>query len=120
MRLRISLEAVLLVGAVAFLACNSAERSGLHSAVPSTSPAISQTAQTTQTANTVHADGVRRITTNELRDLLARGEAVVIDVRNEGSYNAGHIRGAKLIPVNEVLPRISEFPRNKLIVTYCS
>ena len=42
-------------------------------------------------------DGVRRVTVNELRDLMARNEAFVIDVRNQASYDAGHIRGSKLI-----------------------
>jgi rhodanese-related sulfurtransferase len=63
---------------------------------------------------------VRRVTTAELKDLLDRNEAVVIDVRNEASYNAGHVRGSKLIPEAEVVNHIDELPKNKLIVTYCS
>jgi rhodanese-related sulfurtransferase len=52
--------------------------------------------------------------------MLAKKEAVVIDVRNEASYEAGHIRGAKLIPHDEILNRLNELPKGKLIVTYCS
>ncbi len=52
--------------------------------------------------------------------MLDKNEAVVIDVRNEASFNSGHIRGAKLIPEAEVLNHINELPKNKLIVTYCS
>jgi rhodanese-related sulfurtransferase len=66
------------------------------------------------------ADGARRVTVAELKDLLARNEAVVIDVRNQASYDAGHVRGAKLIPEAEVVNHIDELPKNKLIVTYCS
>jgi rhodanese-related sulfurtransferase len=65
-------------------------------------------------------DGVRRVTTVELKDLLAKGQAVVVDVRNEASYKIGHIKGAKLIPTNEFLGRLDELPRDKMIVTYCS
>lgn len=66
------------------------------------------------------ADGARRVTVAELKDLLARNEAVVIDVRNQASYDVAHIKGAKLIPEAEVVSHIDELPKNKLIVTYCS
>ena len=52
--------------------------------------------------------------------MLAKNEAVVIDVRSEDSYNAAHIKGAKLIPEVEVVKRSDELPKDKLIVTYCS
>jgi rhodanese-related sulfurtransferase len=35
-------------------------------------------------------------------------------------YDKGHIRGAKLIPVNQIGERGKELPRDKKIVTYCS
>jgi predicted sulfurtransferase len=73
-----------------------------------------------QTNATPYPDGARRVTTTELKNLLDNSEAVVIDVRNESSYNAGHIRGAKLIPEAEVVNHIAELPKDKLIVTYCS
>src|SRR6266542_3993039 len=66
------------------------------------------------------ADGVRRVTTAELKDLLDRNGVLVVDVRNEASYNAGHIRGSKLIPEAEVTNHLSDLPKDKLIVTYCS
>ena len=99
--------AVLAVGVLT--ACNSAEKSPSVSAGP-VAPAAASPA----------ADGVRRVTVNELKDLLAKNEAAVIDVRNQASYDASHIRGSKLIPETEVINRTGELPRNKLIVTYCS
>ena len=57
---------------------------------------------------------------SELKDMLAKNEAIVIDVRNEETYKVAHIRGAKLIPESEVVKRSDELPRSKLIVTYCS
>src|SRR5882672_4114798 len=65
-------------------------------------------------------DGACRVTVAELKDLLASNEAIVIDVRNQTSYDMGHIRGARLIPEAEVASHSDELPRNKLIVTYCS
>lgn len=99
-----SLFAIVGIALAVLTACNSAERRAANPAAPSASP----------------SDGVRRITVAELRDLLDRNEAIVVDVRTEESYKSGHIRGAKLIPVKETLNHVSELPKDKLIVTYCS
>lgn len=66
------------------------------------------------------SDGARRITVEELRQAIEKKEAVVVDVRGEGSYKAGRIKGARWIPVGEVKQRSGELPRDKTIVTYCS
>jgi thiol-disulfide isomerase/thioredoxin len=71
-------------------------------------------------AASVHADGVRRMTPEELHAAVGRGEAVVLDVRPEAQYKAGHIQGTIWIPDNEITTRFNELPRGKLIVTYCS
>jgi DNA-binding transcriptional ArsR family regulator len=46
-------------------------------------------------------------------------EVVVIDVRPEEEYRAGHIRGALGIPVQELKKRLARLPRKKDIVAYC-
>ena len=69
---------------------------------------------------TTYADGARRITIQELDSLMKNNEAVVIDVRNQAAYDLGHIPGSKLIPAGEILNHVSELPRDKMIVTYCS
>ncbi|MDT5060538.1 MAG: hypothetical protein QOH63_997 [Acidobacteriota bacterium] len=66
------------------------------------------------------ADGVRRVTPAEAREAVEKGKAIIVDVRGEESYNAGHVKGAHLIPLNDILARISELPRDKMIITYCS
>jgi hypothetical protein len=65
-------------------------------------------------------DGVRRITPAEAREAVDKGKAIIIDVRGEASYDAGHVKGARLIPVNDIGTRASELPRDKMIITYCS
>ena len=108
MRLIFSFIALSLLAALAQSGCNSAEQKNKSAApVSAISPAPP-------------ADGVRRITVAELKDMLAKDQAIVIDVRNEASYNAGHIKGARLIPVGEILNHIDELPKDKLIVAYCS
>ncbi|HEX9545120.1 MAG TPA: rhodanese-like domain-containing protein [Pyrinomonadaceae bacterium] len=109
MRLVISFFVLSVLGALAQSGCNSAEQKNKSGPIAIASPAAP-----------VPNDGARRITTAELKDLLAKNQAVVIDVRNEASYNAGHIRGAKLIPEADLPNHITELPKDKLIVTYCS
>ena len=106
---------ILLVG-VMLTGCNSQQKpaGGTAQVAPSTPGAASPQVPT------VHADGVRRVTTVELHDMLAKNQAFVVDVRTEQSYKQGHIRGAKLIPVADVLQKSGELPKDKLIVTYCS
>ena len=110
MRLAISFLACAALGLGILTACNSAEVKTAKSSSVLPAP----------TAVPPPVDGARRVTVTELKDMLARNEAVVIDVRNEAAYNAGHIRGAKLIPEAEVTKHLDELPKNKLIVTYCS
>ena len=97
----------------AFIAgCNSAETK------------VSEFAQKTETKATpapaAPSDGARRISATEAKDLLDKGKAVVIDVRNQGSYDQGHVRGSKLIPAGEILNHVNELPRDKTIISYCS
>lgn len=65
-------------------------------------------------------DGVRRISPAELREAWKKGKAILIDVRTEESYSAAHIKGARLIPVDDIGSRFRELPKNKIIATYCS
>jgi|GEM_PF-1121815 len=65
-------------------------------------------------------DGVRRITPAEARAAVDKGKAIIIDVRGDESYNAGHIKGALSISVNDIGSRARELPRDKMIITYCS
>jgi rhodanese-related sulfurtransferase len=68
----------------------------------------------------VPSDGVRRITTVELRAALDKGTALVVDTRPVESYKQNHIKGSISMPVDQVPTRIGELPRDKMIVTYCS
>ena len=108
----ISLFLAALVLGLVLIACNSKDANKLKGQlVNGASPA-----PTAAPPN----DGVRRITTDELREGLAKGTAIVIDVRSEAAYKEGHIKGARFIPTNEVLAKSGELPHDKLIVTYCS
>lgn len=66
------------------------------------------------------ADGARRIGRNEAIKLVKSGKAIFIDVRSKEAYDEEHIKGAISIPLDEVVQRIKELPKNKLLVTYCA
>ncbi len=65
-------------------------------------------------------DGVRRVTPAEALAAVEKGQAVIVDVRGEDSFKAGHIKGALWIPLNDIAARADELPRGKMIITYCS
>lgn len=109
MRLRSMYCAIILAAAVFLTSCNAVD-----TAVNSSAQKPSSTPETT------HADGARRITTSELETLIKQGKAFLVDVRNQDSFDMGHIPGSRLIPAGEILNHVNELPRDKTIVTYCS
>jgi rhodanese-related sulfurtransferase len=47
-------------------------------------------------------------------------DTIILDVRSRDEGNAGMIKGAKLVPEDEVLDHLAEIPKDKQIVTHCS
>jgi rhodanese-related sulfurtransferase/DNA-binding HxlR family transcriptional regulator len=64
-------------------------------------------------------EDVEAIGRDELRDRLARGDVVLIDVRPEAEYAAGHIEGARSIPLHELERRLPDLSPGREIVVYC-
>ena len=107
--MRSTFYVVLMVAAVAvFAACNAIDTR--VNSKPAPLPG----------SDTVYADGARRVTADEMDTMVKNGQAIIVDVRNQAQFDAGHIPGAKLIPAGEILNHINELPRDKMIVTYCS
>ena len=71
-------------------------------------------------AGQAQGDGVRRVSPAEARNLVAQGKAIIVDVRGEDSYKAGHIKNARWIYLDDIGSRAGELPRDKMIITYCS
>jgi rhodanese-related sulfurtransferase/DNA-binding transcriptional ArsR family regulator len=46
-------------------------------------------------------------------------DVVLIDVRPPEEYRAGHLPGARSVPVAELAERLDELPRDRAIVAYC-
>jgi rhodanese-related sulfurtransferase/DNA-binding MarR family transcriptional regulator len=62
---------------------------------------------------------VETIGRDELLERLHRGDVVLVDVRPPEEYDAGHIEGARSIPVGELARRLAELPADAEIVAYC-
>jgi rhodanese-related sulfurtransferase len=50
---------------------------------------------------------------------LLKHDAVLLDVRPKQEFDAGHLRGAINIPIDELRDRLSELPQDRQIITYC-
>jgi rhodanese-related sulfurtransferase len=62
---------------------------------------------------------VEAIGRDELVKRLARGDVVLVDVRPPEEYAAGHIEGARSVPLDELERRLAELPSDREIVAYC-
>jgi rhodanese-related sulfurtransferase/DNA-binding MarR family transcriptional regulator len=64
-------------------------------------------------------DGIDVVDRDELASRLARGEVVVLDVRPEAEYAAGHIAGARSVPISDLRRQLRALPKENEIVAYC-
>jgi rhodanese-related sulfurtransferase len=64
-------------------------------------------------------DGIEQVSASELEQRLARGDVVVLDVRPEPEYRAGHIAGARSAPLAALPSLAPKLPRRREIVAYC-
>lgn len=55
----------------------------------------------------------------ELAERLAAGDVIVLDVRPSAEYLAGHIAGARSVPVDELAESLKAIPRDVEVVAYC-
>lgn len=89
---------------------------------PPTDPSLQSVTQTPPAEHKTEGE-VPRITVEELKAKLAKNAPVfIIDSRSPGSYDNSEIKikGAVRIPMDEVESRLSEIPRDREIVVYCT
>ncbi|MEK7810486.1 MAG: rhodanese-like domain-containing protein [Pseudomonadota bacterium] len=65
--------------------------------------------------------GIKEVDTLGAMSLINRSNALVLDVREQGEYDAGHIINSRLIPVGKLKERIGELEkyRERPIVVVC-
>ena len=59
------------------------------------------------------------VSRGEVAGLVRSGNALLLDVRPRREFEAGHLRGAVNIPIDELSARIDELPRDRQIIAYC-
>lgn len=64
-------------------------------------------------------EDVEAIGREELLARLGRGDVVLVDVRPAPEFAAGHIEGARSIPLEELEQRLTELPADREVVAYC-
>ena len=64
-------------------------------------------------------ESLEPVPAEELLRRVRSGAAILIDVRPASEYRAGHIPGARSIPLAELEARLRELPRDREIVAYC-
>lgn len=57
--------------------------------------------------------GGKEVGTLEATQLINRRDALVLDVREPGEYAAGHLPGAKHVPLGQLASRLKEFEKFK-------
>ncbi len=67
------------------------------------------------------AGGVTNMNSTEAVVLMNRSKPLILDVRDAAEFVAGHIQGAKHIPVAELLGRIKEIEKfkDKPVLVHC-
>jgi rhodanese-related sulfurtransferase len=66
-----------------------------------------------------HRDELDQVSRAELAARLEEGDVVVVDVRPEAEYAAGHIAGARSIPVERLARELRDLPVDVEVVAYC-
>jgi rhodanese-related sulfurtransferase/DNA-binding HxlR family transcriptional regulator len=78
-----------------------------------------QLAEVERAARDYLGDEVEAIDRDELVRRLAGGDVVLIDVRPQEEFAAGHIDGARSVPIDELERRLAELPADREVVAYC-
>jgi rhodanese-related sulfurtransferase len=81
--------------------------------------AAARLAEVERAAREYLGDEVEAIGREELIERLRRGDVVLVDVRPEEEFAAGHIEGARSIPLDELQDRLAELPAEGEVVAYC-
>lgn len=81
-----------------------------------TGPGVSTPAPVTQVdANSLPYN----ITVGQTHALLGQPDVLILDVREQHEYDAGHIPGVTLIPSGQVSGRLNEIPKDRPVIVTC-
>lgn len=78
-----------------------------------------QLAEVKRAAQDYLGEDVETIGREDLLERLSSGDVVLVDVRPPEEFAAGHIEGARSIPLAELERRLAELPADREVVAYC-
>jgi rhodanese-related sulfurtransferase len=64
-------------------------------------------------------DGIEQVSADELAKRVASGQVVLLDVRPQAEYDAGHIAGAISAPIETLEAQTPKLPRRADVIAYC-
>ncbi len=80
---------------------------------------VVQLAEVERAAREYLGEEVDAIGRDELVARMRSGDVVLVDVRPSEEFDAGHIEGAKSVPLAELEERLAELPTDREVVAYC-
>lgn len=103
--------ALLAVAAIGFALLNDSQQTA---SVPGAIPTVAAASQNVPYPN------VPRVSPEQAHMSAMSDEAVIVDVRGQEFYEAGHARGAISLPLDQLPARFSELPKDKAVLFYCT
>jgi rhodanese-related sulfurtransferase/predicted transcriptional regulator len=76
-------------------------------------------AEVERSAREYLGEEVEAIGRDELLSRMRRSDVVLVDVRPQDEFEAGHIEGAQSIPLDELEGRLEELPSDREVIAYC-
>lgn len=70
-------------------------------------------------ARQVPGEPYTRVSAEEAYEMVQSEGATVVDVRNQDEWRNGHVKGARWLPVDEVIPRFDELPKDGKLLFIC-
>ena len=80
---------------------------------------VARLAEVERAAREYLGGDVDAIGRDELVARMRSGDVVLVDVRPSEEFEAGHIEGARSIPLEELEGRLGELPADREVVAYC-
>jgi rhodanese-related sulfurtransferase len=80
---------------------------------------VAQLGEAERAARAYLGEDVEAIGRDELIARMRKGDVVLVDVRPTPEFEAGHIKGARSIPLEELEDRLAELPADREVVAYC-
>ena len=78
-----------------------------------------QLAEVDRAAREYLGEEVEAIDSDELVTRMRRRNVVLVDVRPKAEFEAGHIEGARSIPLEELEEHLEDLPKSREVIAYC-